>query len=360
MSDSYEKIIAELRDPVDRALAPSVAESYLRRVADRLAALRASGQKADDSAWMFDPARLPARDEDGWTFHPDLPEWGEGEDGVPVLSNLGYDSVFVNMEDDAPDAVCEAYFRGDSASCVLWVPTPPSGYGWLLAGIWDSENYPLACFVRYRGKAAPPSTAPAASGAAPDDVVRWKASHERLMDALVVNHIYQKEHETNAQKAITDLLSWECLIALDPRVCSTADEAKKWREHIAAAPIATPDDSTTPCAICGVVVGGSYCVEPKRVMHSYCVGTAPCGWKLVPVKATPEMIEAGFGPFLAAHDPIFIRNEPCEPIYKAMLAAAPASVDQQGWLGCGECDSAFPCYEGKARCMRLPPPTGEG
>jgi hypothetical protein len=25
-----------------------------------------------------------------------------------------------------------------------------------------------------------------------------------------------------------------------------------------------------------------------------------------------------------------------------------------GWIGCGECDSSFPCHEGAARCTRLP------
>ena len=35
------------------------------------------------------------------------------------------------------------------------------------------------------------------------------------------------------------------------------------------------------------------------------------------------------------------------------LYAAPIPVVPTGWVGCGECDCAFPCHEGKARCIRL-------
>lgn len=57
----------------------------------------------------------------------------------------------------------------------------------------------------------------------------------------------------------------------------------------------------------------------------------PEGWKLVPVEPTDAMTAAGFSPFLAAHDPMFSANEPCRPIYRAMIAAAPlpASPDTQ-------------------------------
>ena len=50
----------------------------------------------------------------------------------------------------------------------------------------------------------------------------------------------------------------------------------------------------------------------------------PSGWKLVPVDPTEAMIKAGFGPFLAAHDPFFNKNEPTAPIYRAMLSASPS------------------------------------
>jgi hypothetical protein len=43
---------------------------------------------------------------------------------------------------------------------------------------------------------------------------------------------------------------------------------------------------------------------------------------MVPKEPTEKMLDAGIGPFAAAHDLMFCQNEPCGPIYKAMLAAA--------------------------------------
>lgn len=78
----------------------------------------------------FDPARLPPRDHDGFTMHPDLPQWGENESGEPILLALGFESAFVSLDDPKED------------------PEPPEGEGWLLGGIWDTEDGPIACFVR--------------------------------------------------------------------------------------------------------------------------------------------------------------------------------------------------------------------
>ena len=95
---------------------------------------------------MFEPERLPPRDADGFTAHPDLPEWGENEPGSPILAALGFDSRFVLMENDGSDEVNDEYFeRGGSYAG--WTPTSP-GDGWVLAGVWDTEDGPQACFVR--------------------------------------------------------------------------------------------------------------------------------------------------------------------------------------------------------------------
>jgi hypothetical protein len=45
---------------------------------------------------------------------------------------------------------------------------------------------------------------------------------EQLIEHLVIDCIYQKEHETNPRKAVQDLISWEVQIALDPQVSSDA------------------------------------------------------------------------------------------------------------------------------------------
>lgn len=53
-------------------------------------------------------------------------------------------------------------------------------------------------------------------------------------------------------------------------------------------------------------------------------GVTEDGWQLVPKRPTKEMLERGRSPFMAAFDPMFNKNEPCGPIYKAMLEAAPS------------------------------------
>lgn len=72
------------------------------------------------------------------------------------------------------------------------------------------------------------------------EVAKYKASHEALMDALIVDCIYRVEHETNPRKAINDLCYWEQLIALDPAVCS---EAEKLRDTYK---VQEPNDSVVP------------------------------------------------------------------------------------------------------------------
>lgn len=85
-----------------------------------------------------------------WVKHPDLPEWGEHEDGTPLLEAMGFDARFVSMEDDGSEDLNELYMsaRKEDQYCIAeWVPTPP-GPSWLLAGLWDTEDGPVALFVR--------------------------------------------------------------------------------------------------------------------------------------------------------------------------------------------------------------------
>lgn len=45
---------------------------------------------------------------------------------------------------------------------------------------------------------------------------------EAIIDALVVSHIYRREHDDNPCMALHDLLAWSVTIALDPLVSSDA------------------------------------------------------------------------------------------------------------------------------------------
>jgi Lar family restriction alleviation protein len=83
-------------------------------------------------------------------------------------------------------------------------------------------------------------------------------------------------------------------------------------------------------------------------------GAVKVGWQSVPIEPTEAMKKAGFDPFVAAHDPFFNKNEPCGPIYKAMLAAAPQSSPDTGnvapfddvFLGDGESVHVLPSDTG--------------
>jgi hypothetical protein len=55
-----------------------------------------------------------------------------------------------------------------------------------------------------------------------DKIVELREFKDRLIDALVVSHIYRKEHETDPIKAINDLVCWEADLALDPAVSTRA------------------------------------------------------------------------------------------------------------------------------------------
>lgn len=104
---------------------------------------------------LFNPARLPPRDENGMTFHPDLdnerwehPELGEEYLSAEALRDAGFESRQVAFEYDAPEALRDRYYEGDDPDVSAWEPTSPEGEGWALVGIWDTEDGPYAMFVR--------------------------------------------------------------------------------------------------------------------------------------------------------------------------------------------------------------------
>lgn len=53
------------------------------------------------------------------------------------------------------------------------------------------------------------------------DMIAWR---EAVIDELVVDHIYNKEHESDPRKAIKDIINWNVGVALDPQVSSSAQD----------------------------------------------------------------------------------------------------------------------------------------
>lgn len=104
----------------------------------------------------FEAARLPARDEYGHVQHPDMDGIGWDEfDMGPQLRAIGWQSKTVAFEDDASSEAQDRYSDSNSPDCSYWTPTPPEGASWLLAAIYDTEDGPVALFVRSADGVAP-------------------------------------------------------------------------------------------------------------------------------------------------------------------------------------------------------------
>lgn len=52
------------------------------------------------------------------------------------------------FESDASHEQQERYDEGNSPDCSYWTPSRPEGEGWLLAAIYDTEDGPVALYVR--------------------------------------------------------------------------------------------------------------------------------------------------------------------------------------------------------------------
>jgi hypothetical protein len=99
------------------------------------------------------------RDEDGYFRHPALDHfWNVEMDGAERGSpeqweaweeRNGVETRFAHLESEDMDhpAYVEYFDNGGNAS--LWGPAAPSGEGWFLINIGDSEDGPFAVFARH-------------------------------------------------------------------------------------------------------------------------------------------------------------------------------------------------------------------
>lgn len=97
----------------------------------------------------FEVARLGMRDENGHVQHPDMDGigWDEFDMGTQLRA-LGWQSKTVSFEADADEDAQDRYSNSDSPDCSYWTPNAPEGAGWLMAAIYDTEDGPVALFVR--------------------------------------------------------------------------------------------------------------------------------------------------------------------------------------------------------------------
>lgn len=117
---------------------------------------------------MIQPSDLPPPDTiidygDG-QFGPLMLHYAiEGQDIRQIMSDAGFDSVFLSMEhdlggdDDHP--LIKSYFDdGASDVCVHWQPKTVEG--WKLVGKHDTEDGPIAIFVRQNAAPSPKGQKP--------------------------------------------------------------------------------------------------------------------------------------------------------------------------------------------------------
>lgn len=90
------------------------------------------------------------RDNEGMWMHPAFP-WdsvAEDSDLRPYIKEWGYECRFNSLDSDAPDEIIERYADSNEPDCSYWTPNTPDGDGWFLGAIYDTEEGPVACWMR--------------------------------------------------------------------------------------------------------------------------------------------------------------------------------------------------------------------
>lgn len=102
---------------------------------------------------LFDPALMPTRDAQGFASHPDMDydRWehpvlgGEYFDTL-ALALAGYAWSHRNMDAHVDGAGMDQYF--EECDCSSWNPPDRTAEGWHIASIYDTEDGPVAFYVR--------------------------------------------------------------------------------------------------------------------------------------------------------------------------------------------------------------------
>ena len=90
------------------------------------------------------------RDKEGMWLHPAFP-WNsvkEDTDIRPDIKKWGYEGCFRALDNDAPDEIVERYANSNDPDCSYWTPTKPKGKGWILGAIYDTEDGPVALWLK--------------------------------------------------------------------------------------------------------------------------------------------------------------------------------------------------------------------
>lgn len=115
-----------------------------------ICALRGNGQAELGPAGTAEFIESPVmRDELGHWTHPAWPSWND-ESGIPKswFTDNGLELYIVEFESDASPEMQAAYFEQGNPSCSAWQPSQPTGNGWFVFSIHDTEDGPVCVWVR--------------------------------------------------------------------------------------------------------------------------------------------------------------------------------------------------------------------
>lgn len=90
------------------------------------------------------------RDENGFWYHPDIP-WDrvpEEQSPAPYLNFAGYETHWSEMYDELSNEENDQYANSNSPDVSFWAPKVPAGPEWFLAAIYDTEDGPVALWIR--------------------------------------------------------------------------------------------------------------------------------------------------------------------------------------------------------------------
>ncbi|WP_347900768.1 hypothetical protein [Pseudomonas purpurea] len=89
------------------------------------------------------------RDENGMFWHPDLPDFEEGDEGKSKqwIAEQGLIVGMVSLEFADAD-VSDRYFESGDPDCSYWEPERPEGEGWFCLSIHDTDDGPVCWWAR--------------------------------------------------------------------------------------------------------------------------------------------------------------------------------------------------------------------
>lgn len=93
-------------------------------------------------------SREIVRDQNGMLSHPAVPYLDEDVNYETFFAAFGIEATFIHMKDDVDCDTYDRYFASNSPDCCTWTPSSPQGDGWMLLEIYDTEDGPVALYVR--------------------------------------------------------------------------------------------------------------------------------------------------------------------------------------------------------------------